>query len=46
MLNEPMKPSVRNGTATLTAATCRFRQNLGAKGGKNKHARSSEQPQG
>src|SRR5580704_15547072 len=43
MLNEPMKPSVRNGTwyATLVrnlgpAATCRFRQNLGAKGGKNK----------
>src|SRR5580704_19381461 len=47
MLNEPMKTSVRNGTAHLgPAATCRFRQNLGAKGGKNKHSRNAQRPQG
>src|SRR5580658_9379041 len=45
MLNEPMKPSVRNGTLG-PAATCRFRQNLGAKGGKNKHSRNAQRPQG
>src|ERR1700751_1441436 len=43
MLNEPMKTSVRNGTRAR--GTYRFRQNLGAKGGKNKRARNGQRPQ-